>query len=139
MRFAASLAAAVALSGCTMGMRYSTVTDWPGSGYGRVETRIDRGPARCCGAMMERGVTVVPIGGVFVPIPVQPIGVNPWTTPALSHYEIRSPDGTLHIISDEKAFPEGACVAWTGYADSPARTHWSWGRVELQASDKCGG
>jgi hypothetical protein len=131
MRFAATLAVAVALSGCTMGQRYSTVTEWPGSGYGRVESRIDQGRSRL--AESGTGAPVV-VGGAVL----GQVDSGAWLrTPPLSHYEVRSPDGTLHIISTESAFPEGSCVAWTGYADSPARTHWSWGRVELQASDKC--
>ena len=131
IRIAGLLAAAAALSGCTGGLRYATETEWPGSGHGRVESRIDQGPSR----LTESGAGApVVVGGAVL----GQVDSGAWLrTPALSHYEVRSPDGTLHIISSERAFPEGSCVAWTGYADSPARTHWSWGRVELTASDQC--
>ena len=114
-----------------MNARLATHTDWPGSGYGRVESRIDQGPSR----MTESGSSVpVVVGGAGLGV----VDPGEWMrTPALSHYEVRSPDGTVHVISSERAFAEGACVEWTGYADSPARTHWSWRRVDLQGSNQC--
>lgn len=130
IRLVVAAAAAASLCGCVAGPRYSRETDWPGSGYGRVESRTDIGRVSATEGPI---VTAVPAGRGFVPLEVGPL----FYTPPLSHHEIRSSEGTLHIISSERAFPEGSCVAWSGYADAPDRKYWSWGRVELEASSKC--
>src|SRR5438067_959127 len=53
------------------------------------------------------------------------------------HYQIRAKDGTLHILANKVEFQIGDCVAFSGYADGPSRTHWSSGRTTLVRSTDC--
>jgi hypothetical protein len=52
-------------------------------------------------------------------------------------YELRANDGTLLIVQATSEFPVGACVMLSGYADGPSRTHFSFGRAQLEPSDEC--
>lgn len=58
-------------------------------------------------------------------------------TTARIGYELRADDGTVLIVQTTSDFPVGACVAVSGYADGPSRTHFSFGRATLAASDQC--
>ena len=52
-------------------------------------------------------------------------------------YELRANDGTVLIVQTTSEFPVGACVMVSGYADGPSRTHFSFGRAQLEPSDRC--
>lgn len=52
-------------------------------------------------------------------------------------YELRANDGTILIVQTTSEFPVGACVILSGYADGPSRTHFSFGRAQLEPSDRC--
>src|SRR5688572_6375233 len=109
-------AATALLSGC-IGPHWSRETEWPGSGLGVIELRRD-----------HSGTEPHAIGNVIVPLRIEPRSF---------HYEIRSPDGTLHIVRSDTPFKVGACVKFSGHADGPSRTHWSYGRVTLELSTAC--
>lgn len=126
-----ALGVAFVLSACTS-VPYAHDTAYPGSAFGKIEIRSQYGgtdpsvnPATVP-VLVPAGKTLV-----LIDLPVTPVA------PIRHHYQIRSPDGTLHIVSTELDFPVGSCVAWSGYADGPSRTHWSMGRVEVMRSDKC--
>lgn len=121
-------------TGCTFGPPYSLETDWPGSGFGRIETRAvaESAPA-VYGPDGKPARIPLLIGGVFVPVDS---GVLYRTARRVS-YQVRADDGTLHIVSSDVDIEQGACISWIGYADGPSRTHWSMGRVQVERSDKC--
>jgi hypothetical protein len=104
-------------------------TDYPGEGVGIIETRTGSG-----GGVSASSITLVPVGKILVPIPAGEVSTP---TPGKFHYQIRSRDGTLHILANDVAFDVGTCVAFSGYADGPSRTHWSFGRTTLIKSEDC--
>lgn len=105
-------------------------TDYPGEGTGIVESRTGPG-----GDVSARSSTLIPVGNIFVPVPEREIVIP---TPGKFRYQIRARDGTLHLVANDAAFDVGACVAFSGYADGPSRTHWSFGRTVMVKSDACG-
>jgi hypothetical protein len=52
-------------------------------------------------------------------------------------YELRTNDGLLLIVQATSEFPVGACVMLSGYADGPSRTHFSFGKAQLEPSNEC--
>lgn len=125
---------AMGMAGCTVGPYYPLQTDYPGTGVGRIEDR----------SVVESAPAFYGPDGEPARIPVQ-VGATPTTidsrflyrTPGRVVYQIRTGDGTLHVVSTDRDFAVGACVHWTGYADGPSRTHWSAGRVQVEKSDEC--
>jgi hypothetical protein len=126
------IATVAVMCGCVNNPPYSRETAFPGSGLGKVERRTEHGGADPTAKPQTVTVPVL-MGKTYVPITV---GVTP-ASPRRFLYEIRASDGVLHIVSDGLDFPLGACLAWSGYADGPSRTHWSMGRVQVAPSDKC--
>ncbi len=124
----------IALVGCTVGPHYPTETAYPGSGFGKVlvVSFIESAPA-FYGQDGKPFVIQIPIEGQTFQMDTALLH----RTPNRVDYHIQGSDGTLHIMSSTVAFPKGACIAWTGYADGPSRTHWSFGRVRMEKSDKC--
>ena len=119
------------LASCTVAPHWSRETDWPGRGVGKVESRGESLPGPAGGPQPD---IYVPVGRVLVPVPY----VSPFRTSHTFHYQIRSSDGTLHIVASETDFEVGACVEFSGFADGPSRTHWSLGRATLKRSNDCG-
>jgi len=111
---------------CTVAPHWSKETSWPGSGVGRIENRGDS-PSGPVGGP-QKGLPLVTVFGEPV---VRAPYVTPFRTPHTFHYQVRSPDGTLHVIASEAEFEVGTCIAFSGYADGPSRTHWSLGRATL--------
>lgn len=126
--------AALLLAACTASPPYSLVTDYPGTGLGKIEVRTESasGPA-VVGPDGKPPDINVPVGKVFVSLP----GVAVLKIPRHFHYQIRAKDGTLHIAATESEFEVGSCVSFSGYADGPSRTHWSRGRVKVERSNEC--
>jgi hypothetical protein len=71
------------------------------------------------------------------PIPIVTRSGEVIRTRARIDYELRTDDGTILIVQATSEFPVGACVALSGYADGPSRTHFSVGRAQLEPSDRC--
>jgi hypothetical protein len=117
--------AVMLLAGCVTKMPYSYVTDYAGNGIGRIEKRVDVPSASAVTVPVRVGVTVFEIPG-------------PVRYPGRIQYQIRSSDGTLHVLSSDIPFEIGSCVAFAGFADGPSRTHWSFGRVtSIELSKNC--
>jgi hypothetical protein len=121
------LASVVVLTACAAPVPYSTETAWPGSGTGKVEARTES----------ESGPQVVDRDGNQATLPLRFLGINRdvplgGRIPRHFHYQVRALDGTMHLIQSEGEFAVGSCVAFSGYADGPSRTHWSRGRVQVK-------
>jgi hypothetical protein len=71
------------------------------------------------------------------PIPIVKESGEVVRSSARVDYELRASDGTILVVQATSEFPVGACVRLFGYADGPSRTHFSFGRAELEPSDRC--
>jgi hypothetical protein len=71
------------------------------------------------------------------PIPIVTESGEVIRSKARIDYELRTNDGTLLIVQATSEFSVGTCVALSGYADGPSRTHFSFGRAQLEPSDEC--
>jgi hypothetical protein len=71
------------------------------------------------------------------PIPIVKESGEVVRSAARVDYELRANDGTILIVQATSEFPVGACVTLFGYADGPSRTHFSFGRAQLEPSDQC--
>lgn len=111
--------------GCSLYPFYPRQTPYPGSGLGIVEAIRESKPAP---TVTYRGA---PLWGP------PPFGLPAVESPHHFHYQIRDKDGTLHIVGSEVRVKVGSCVAFSGYADGPSRTHWSLSRVMLERSLNC--
>jgi hypothetical protein len=126
LKSCSGLAVSSLLIACTVGPFYSTTTSYPGEGAGIIEKSSVVASAPLT---EDTRIVAVPVGKGFVPIPVSGSVVRHTGRVV---YEIRSADGTLHILSTPELFERGTCVAWKGFADGPSRTHWSMGRVQVE-------
>jgi len=112
---------------------YPLQTDYSGGAVGKIQSRTERGGGPTAfGPDGKPYVAPVPVGGVVIPVES---GGLPGSRSYI--YEIRAADGTLHIVGSRATFEIGSCVAFSGYADGPSRTHWSVGRVTLERSTNC--
>ena len=127
---------AVSLPACVVGPHYSLETNYPGTGVGIVEARSES-PSTPVADLVEpkpdfgEKYSAPAALGVFIGRQIGP------RTPRTFHYQVRSSDGTLHIIGSEAEHEIGSCVAFSGFADGPSRTHWSSRRVTLEKSTNC--
>lgn len=123
-----------AVSACTVPVPIPKETPYPGSGFGRIESR---------GQSFASPVTVDEKGRpITLRVPVVGVGLIETNSSVVQyrgsfHYQIRAQDGTLHILANESEFQVGDCVRFSGYADGPSRTHWSRGRTTLERSNDC--
>ena len=127
----------LSLAACTLGPHYPRETDYPGAAAGIVEVRTESVPGPAVyGPDGRPAVAEVPVKGYPLPLRIETGALI--RTPHYFHYQVRAKDGTLHILASDLPFEVGSCVAFSGYADGPSRTHWSLGRVTLERSTDCG-
>ena len=131
--FRVSLLAVMIWSTAACAPWHKRETDYPGGGIGIIETRASSDGGGF--AEYVQNVTIVPVGKAVVLLPPREIATP---TPGKFHYQIRAKDGTLHLLANDAAFDIGTCVTFSGYADGPSRTHWSFGRTTLVRSADCG-
>lgn len=132
-KFAFAVQIALVVGACTP---YPVQTDYPGSGLGTIQARTERGGGPTAfGPDGKPVVYRIPVIGKNTGFQVETSG-PPGSTSFV--YEIRGVDGTVHIVGSKSPFAIGSCVAFSGYADGPSRTHWSVGRVTLEPSNNCG-
>ena len=108
------------LSMCAVGcvpLSFRTETPYLGSGSGRIVSMNDE-PGPIPEADRPKPI-IVPIRGLFVPIPGDAAEVFQARTYA---YEVRANDGTLHLVGSTTKFALGDCIAWKGYSDGPSMT-----------------
>jgi hypothetical protein len=110
-------AALLLLVGCSVPSYRSTETEYPAKLVARVTKRT---------GVQHSPIPIVTESGEVI----RSRGVR-------IDYELLANDGTLLIVQATSDFPIGACVMLSGYADGPSRTHFSFGRAELKASDRC--
>jgi hypothetical protein len=127
----------VILLGCTVAPHWSNETDYPGSAIAKVVRRNDV-PSTPLVEPSEKPLSINIVNTRHGPLPVVTgDGSGLVRSTARFDYELRTNDGTLLIVQSESAFEVGACLAVTGYADGPSRTHYSLGRARLERSDRC--
>lgn len=110
-------AASLLLGACSVPPNWSTQTDYPATVVARVAKRT--------GFLQHSPIPIVTASGELV------------RSKARIDYELRADDGTILIAQTTSDFPVGACVMLSGHADGPSRTHFSFGRAQLEPSDRC--
>src|SRR5262245_46960449 len=112
---------------CTVRPHWSTETDYPANAIARVVSRS--------------GVPSAPVADPSTPLSVRFVGTKYGAIPIVTgggglvrttpyiHYELRTNDGRTLLVQSEVDFGLGACIALSGYADGPSRTHYSLGRA----------
>ena len=110
-------AASLLLVACSTPRHWSTQTDYPATIVARVAKRTT--------GLQHSPIPIVKADGELV------------RSKARIDYELRANHGTVLIVQTTSEFPVGACVMLSGYADGPSRTHFSFGRAQLEPSDRC--
>jgi len=127
------IAAALLLTACSAQHRLPAETEYPATVVGRVAKRTVAGSSPIAEKENPTAITQTPHSSIpIVTSSGEVIRVRPRIA-----YELRANDGTLLIVQATSDFPVGACVALSGYADGPSRTHFSFGRAALEPSDQC--
>src|SRR5215510_12874994 len=129
------IAAALLLTACSAQPRLPAETDYPATVVGRIVKRTVAGSAPIVDPKENPTATT---HTPHSPIPVVTSSGEVIRAGPRIAYELRAKDGTLLIAQAASDFPVGACVALSGYADGPSRTHFSFGRARLEPSDQCG-
>jgi hypothetical protein len=123
------------LGACTVRPYWPTETDYPANAIARVVKR--------------NGIASAPIVDPSTPLSISIVGTKHGAIPFVTgdgglvrttpytHYELLTNDGEILLVQSESEFALGTCVALSGYADGPSRTHYSLGRARLESSDGC--
>lgn len=123
------------LVGCTVRPYWSTETSYPANEIARVVKRNGVASAAIVDPSTPLAITIVGTKHGAIPVVTGDGGIVR-TTPYI-HYELRTNSGEILLVQSESVFELGTCLALSGYADGPSRTHYSLGRARLELGDGC--
>jgi len=121
---------------CSVPPHWTTETDYPATAIARVVKRSDI-PSTPLVDPQENPPSIIIVPTRSGPILIATGSHGIARSASRIDYELRTKDGTLLVVQTSTEFPVGTCVALSGYADGPSRTHFSLGRAQLSPSDAC--